>query len=315
MKAPIFVSFKRQNQNMKKLYTILFFLAAPLYTLAQDADSVVIEKSGSWGVNFANVGLSNWAAGGENSISLGTVLNTKWVRKQGNSQWTNQMDFALGGAKVGEQEFRKTDDNLILLSKFTKGLNDKIKLSATGIFRTQMLEGLEFRPDPINTGAELSNKISDFMAPGYFSINLGFDYQPSDFISISFAPAAGKFTFVSDDQLSAVGAFGVDPGKKTRAEFGANFLATLNIPIMENISFNSSLNFFSSYEEFGTIDTNWESLLVMKVNKWFNATFGTQLIYDEDILIAMEDGSVGTAVQFKHVLNFGVNFSLFKAGS
>lgn len=298
---------------MKKLYTILFFLAAPLFTLAQDADSVVIEKSGSWGVNFANVGLSNWAAGGENSIALGTVFNTKWVRKQGNSQWINQLDFALGGAKVGEQEFRKTDDNIILLSSFSKKLNEKLKLSASGIFRTQLLEGRTFRADPTNPGEELSNKISSFMAPGYLSINLGFDYQPAGFISFSFSPAAGKFTFVSDNDLAAAGAFGVDPGKNSRAEFGANFLANLDLPIMENIRLTSTLNFFSSYEELGTIDTNWETLLVMKINKWFNATFGTQLIYDEDILIEMEDGTLDTAVQFKHVLNFGVNFSLFKS--
>lgn len=151
------------------------------------------------------------------------------------------------------------------------------------------------------------------MAPGYLSINLGFDYQPAGFISFSFSPAAGKFTFVSDNDLAAAGAFGVDPGKNSRAEFGANFLANLDLPIMENIRLTSTLNFFSSYEELGTIDTNWETLLVMKINKWFNATFGTQLIYDEDILIEMEDGTLDTAVQFKHVLNFGVNFSLFKS--
>lgn len=298
---------------MKKPFTLLFAIGIAFQLQAQDADSVTIKKSGSWGVNFANVGLSNWAAGGENSISLGTVLNSKIIREQGTSVWTNQLDFALGGAKVGEQDFRKTDDNVILLSKFTKRLDDQLKLSATGIFRTQVLDGFLFKPDPINIGEELREKISTFMAPGYLSLNLGFDYQPTDFLSISFAPAAGKFTFVTDDDLSAAGAFGVDPGKTSRAEFGANFLATIDLPIMENISLKSSLNFFTSYEEFGTIDTNWESLLVMKINKWFNATFGTQLIYDEDILIEMEDGSMDTAVQFKHVLNFGVNFALFTA--
>ena len=49
----------------------------------------------------------------------------------------------------------------------------------------------------------------------------------------------------------------------------------------------------------------------MKVNKWFNATFGTQLIYDKDILIDTGDGVPTDAVQFKHVLNFGLNFKLF----
>jgi hypothetical protein len=80
---------------------------------------------------------------------------------------------------------------------------------------------------------------------------------------------------------------------------------------MENISFKSNLNFFTAYDSFGNVDTNWETLLVMKINKWFNATFGTNLIYDDDILIEMEDGSMSKAIQFKHTLNLGVNFSLF----
>ena len=123
--------------------------------------------------------------------------------------------------------------------------------------------------------------------------------------------AAGKFTFVSDDDLAALGAFGVDPGSNSRIEFGSNLLATLDLPVMENLSFKSTLNFFTSYSTFGEIDTNWDTLLVMKVNKWFNATFGTQLIYDKDILIDTGDGVPADAVQFKHVLNFGLNFKFF----
>lgn len=80
---------------------------------------------------------------------------------------------------------------------------------------------------------------------------------------------------------------------------------------MENISFRSNLNMFTGYETFGDIDVNWETLLVMKVNQWFNATFGTQLIYDKDILVDTGDGVPTDAVQFKHVLNFGLNFKLF----
>lgn len=41
--------------------------------------------------------------------------------------------FCFRGAKVGEQEFRKTDDNIILLSSFSNKLNEKLKLSASGI--------------------------------------------------------------------------------------------------------------------------------------------------------------------------------------
>lgn len=279
-------------------------------------DSVVVNKSGSLGFNFANVGLSNWAAGGENSIALGTVFNTKIERIHGENKWVNQLDFALGGAKVGEKNFRKTDDNIILLSKYSHAISEEWSYAISGIFRTQMLEGLKYSADPLNPGEEISQKISNFMAPGYLTVNLGIEYDPSEIFTLSMAPAAGKFTFVTDEQLSAAGAFGVDPGKKSRAEFGANLLAVLDVPVMENIKFKSTLNFFTAYDTFGNVDTNWETLLVMKVNKWFNATFGTQLIYDDDILIIPGDGGTPKrAIQFKHVLNFGANFTLFSSGN
>lgn len=277
----------------------------------QELDSIQLTKSASWGVNFANVGLSNWAAGGESSVALGTVLNSKLVRKKGLGTWTNQFNFALGGARVGDKDFRKTDDNIILQTKYTQRFSKKFRFSAIGIFRTQLLYGFKFRADPLNEGEELREKISGFMSPGYLSLNLGFDYQPSDVLSVSLAPTSGKFTFVSDQTLADAGAFGVNEGENSRAEFGANLLVAVDVPVMDNINWKSSLNLFSNYTEFGTIDVNWESLVVMKVNKWFNSSLGTQLIYDKDILIAQEDGSVESAVQFKHVLNFGLNFALF----
>ena len=296
---------------MKKYILSVAFVLSTFALTAQTADSVVVTKKGSWGLNLANVGLSNWAGGGESSLALGTVFNTTVVRTKGSTKWKNQIDFALGGAKVGEQEFRKTDDAIILFSRYSKKIKSDLSYSLTGILRTQLLDGNTFAADPINLGEEIATKISTFMAPGYLSLNLGFDQAIGEHLSISFAPAAGKFTFVLDDDLSAAGAYGVDAGDKVRSEFGTNFLAVIDLPIMENMSFKSSLNFFTAYDSFGNVDTNWEALLVMKVNKWFNATVGAQLIYDDDILIAQENGNLERKIQFKHVLNFGANFALF----
>lgn len=295
---------------MKKLLLFVFAIGTFGTLNAQDADSVTWERKGSLGFNFANVGLSNWAGGGESSIALGGVYNSVFLRKSGNSTWKNSIDFALGGAKVGEQSFRKTDDAIILMSQYSKDISDNWGWGFSGIFRTQLLEGNKFSID--GNGMEQATKISNFMAPGYLTINLGIDYSKGEVFSLSFSPAAGKFTFVSDDELSAAGAFGVTPNEKVRAEFGTNLMASLNLKLMENISFQSNLNFFTAYDSFGNVDTNWETLLVMKVNKWFNATFGTQLIYDDDIKIEQETGPAVRAIQFKHVLNIGVNFSLFQ---
>ncbi|KOF03739.1 hypothetical protein AWW67_08095 [Roseivirga seohaensis] len=301
---------------MKKTLLICLTLLVAYTAQSQTtADSVKWERNGSLGFTFANVGLSNWAGGGESSVSLGTIFNASAIRKANQSTWKNQIDFALGGAKLGDKDFRKTDDAIILLSQYKRKINEKFGYSVSSILRTQLLEGNNYVADPLNAGEEIAEKISNFMAPGYLSVNLGMEYSSGDVLTVSFAPAAGKFTFVMDDELSAAGAYGVDPGDKVRAEFGANMLTTLNLKLMDNITFQSNLNFFTAYDSFGNVDTNWETLLVMKVNKWFNATFGTQLIYDDDILIKGEDGNVSREIQFKHVLNLGVNFKLFSTGN
>jgi len=297
---------------MKKLTLILLLFTFATLLYGQDTDSVVVSREGSLGFNFANVGLSNWAAGGENSLSIGTVYFTKYTREKGPVKWIHQIDFALGGARVGEQSFRKTDDNIILASSYAHKFKPKWAYSVIGTFRTQLFEGLNFEPDPNSPGDEISTKISNFMAPGYLNVNVGFTYDPNDKFTAQFAPAAGKITFVMDDDLAANGDFGVTPGENVRYEFGANVIFTTNFPIAENISFKGAATFFTNYETFGNIDTNVDLLLTAKVNDWFNASAGLNLIYDDDILIAQSDGTSSREIQIKHVINMGLNFSLFK---
>ena len=300
--------------TMRKTGLLILLLTFCTVAMAQEQDSTHWTHEGTWGINFANVGLENWAGGGVSSISIGTIFHAAAKRETDKSIWNNKLDFAYGILRQGDSDnpFKKTDDALILLTQYNRKVSEKWSWGVTAILRTQVTEGYNYMDDPNNPGEETKELISDFMAPGYLSLNLGMEYKIGDVFTVSFAPAAGKFTFVMDDELSAMGAFGVDPGKNSRAEFGSNMLASLNLKIMENMTFKSNLNFFTAYESFGNVDTNWETLLVMKINKWFNATFGTQLIYDDDVKIEMEDGALERAIQFKHVLNIGANFTLFK---
>ena len=53
-------------------------------------------------------------------------------------------------------------------------------------------------------------------------------------------------------------------------------------------------------------------LLAMQVNKFLSASITTQLIYDKDILIPVEDPSGGmseeTGVQFKEIIAIGLAY-------
>lgn len=277
------------------------------YGLAQDREAAETDSlwntSGSVALTFANVGLENWAGGGVSSVSLGFVGNYKATRESEKTVWSNQFDLAYGLLKQkGNRTFRKTDDQLIILSQYGYKLNENWLLSGTFNFRSQIAPGYVYSED--NLGNEVRTKISNFLAPGYLTVNTGITYKNKDVFTATLAPITLKNTFVLDDDIEET-QFGLDAGKDVRSEFGINLLATFKKEVMENVTFSSNLGLFASYSNLGAIDVNWETLLSMKVNKFINVTFGTQLIYDEDILI---DGK-NSLVQFKHALNVGLGYN------
>ncbi len=306
---------------MKKIKIIA--LITCLFSITQLAfgqDSPVVKdtsywkKTGSVGFNIANVGLSNWAAGGVSSLSLGTVVNLNSDYAKDVHSWKNSLLFAYGVLRQGGSAFpfKKTDDNILLSSQYGRNLGGKSPWSwiVGASLRTQIADGYIFAPDPTRVGKEISTKISTFMAPGYLVINTGIDYTIKDVFSIKLAPLTYRLTIVNDSELSRVGAFGVNPGSTTRSQLGWSLASTFKKEILKNITFNNVVNLFGDYQRLGVVVVNWETLLVMKVNKYINTTFGTQLIYDHDVNVTRKDGTVGQAVQFKHVLNIGVAITL-----
>ncbi len=287
----------------------MFAFSANAQDTEEVADSTKIwTKSGSIGLTFSNVGLENWTGGGVSSVSLGFISNYKAVRETEFSVWDNQIDFAYGGVKQeGNETFRKTDDQLILNSQYGYKLNKKWSVSALLNFRTQVAPGYKYSSDP--TG-ELRERTTNFMAPGYLNANIGLTYKPNKNFTATISPLANKTTFVLDKGVEEID-FGLDEGDKVRAEFGYSIVSNYTKEVMKNVNFTTNLVLFADYENPTEIDVNWETLLAMKVNKYITTSFGTQLIYDEDVLITDENGkSSNSKIQFKHVLNvgFGITF-------
>jgi hypothetical protein len=291
-------------------FRAIILLALATFSFASQAQEAADStsqwtKTTSLGLSFSNVGLENWAGGGVSSVALGFVGQFKAVRETGASVWTNQFDLAYGLQKQqGNATFRKTDDQLILVSQYGRKLSEQWLLSAGLNFRTQMDLGYTYGTDA--NGEETRAVISKLLAPGYLTANLGLTYKKGQALLATISPITNKNTIVADDSLAALGAFGVEPGKKLRAEFGAGLTGTFAKKVMENVNFSTSLALFTNYETFGKFDVNWETLISMKINKYMNASFGTQLIYDEDVDVLRNDGTTGPAVQFKHVLNIGL---------
>lgn len=262
-------------------------------------------KKASFGVNVTNVGLENWAGGGENSFSVSGLIKAKAEYKKGKMNWLNTFEGGYGVVRQGDiTEFRKSDDRIIAISKVSRTFNESnFSYSALFDFRTQFTDGYRYFDDEQNN--EQRETISSFLAPGYVNLSIGAAYKPSENLYLMLSPVSGKLTIVADPTLAAAGAFGVDSGSTFRNELGANLSGRWEYEPMENITYETKFNLFQAYREGAALDVIWDNLLDFKVNDYISSTFSTQLIYDEDVDITQEDGTVGPAVQFKHVFTVG----------
>lgn len=269
-------------------------------------------------LNLTQVGLTNWASGGENSLSVNGLLSLFANLKKGNSTWDNSLDLAYGILQQGDADIRKTDDKIDFTSKYGQKAFKNWYYAGLVNFKSQMTAGYNYPDD--------STEISNFLAPGYMVGAIGMDYKPNEVFNLFISPLTIKMTIVNDQTLADAGAFGVDAaeyddagtllskGKATRSEYGGYLRALLKKEIMKNINLQSKLELFSNYEDAAHVDVNWEVLIAMKVNKYISATISTQLIYDHDIDIAVDsndDGiidAVGPRTQFKEVIGVGISY-------
>ncbi|NQX90700.1 MAG: DUF3078 domain-containing protein [Flavobacteriales bacterium] len=275
------------------------------------------KKGGTFGLNFSQTYLENWAAGGQSSISGTGLLSLFGNYAKGKHTWDNSLDLAYGLLRQGEAGgIIKTDDRIDLSSKYGYKANEKWYYSGLLNFRTQFAPGYT-----IVDGAETDDLISDFLAPAYLLGAAGMDYKPNDDFTVFISPATYKMTIVMNDSLASVGAFGVDEGSNIRSEIGGFLKVQYKTELVENVSLQTRIDLFSNYlNNPQNIDVNWETLISMKINEYLTTTISTQLLYDDDIdIIAREaeldaDGNVvraadvGPRVQFKEVLAIGFSY-------
>ncbi len=312
----------------RKIVSIIFLLGIQyIYVFSQVTDaekqlrSVTTDTLQGWKkggivtLSLAQTSLSNWASGGQNSVSLNGLFSGFANYKKGKFAWDNSLDLGYGLLKQGKDEdFTKTDDKIDFVSKFGQEAFGKFYYSALLSFKTQFSPGYNY-PD-------ITNKISDFLSPAYIMAALGLDYKPNAYFTAFLAPLTGKFTFVTEESLSAAGAFGVNPGETSRSEIGGYFRAVYSradfkSEFLKNVSFTTKLDLFSNYTNNPqNIDVNWETLTGLKVNKFLTASFITQLIYDDDIKVPFDSDESGvidsgegikSKVQFKEILGVGLS--------
>lgn len=266
-------------------------------------------KGGTITYNLNQVALTNWAAGGQNSIAINGLLSLYAHHKKGKGSWDNYLDLAYGTTKQGKEgEWLKNDDRIDFTSKYGRQASNKWYYAALLNLKSQMTKGYNYPNDSI--------AISSAFAPAYVTAALGLDYKYKDEFTAYIAPLTAKVTYVNDQTLSDAGAFGVEPGEKSRNEVGGYLRLYYNKAVYKNVNLQSKLELFSNYQKsVEDIDVNMESMVNLKISKYISANLFAQMIYDSDIDIEIDDDndgivdSVGPATQYKEVMGVGFSYT------
>jgi hypothetical protein len=246
------------------------------------------------GFKLTQAGFSNWAPGGENALAWQLTTTGRFLYDQEAYDWSNWFKLGYGRTKQGDEDSRKSVDEIKLESKVGAKLNGPLGAYAALYWETQFAKGYEYTD---TSGVAISN----FMDPGYFteSAGMSYNYWAEWQTRIGFAAKqtiTNEFRAFSDDPDT-------DEKEALRAEYGAEWVTDFGYEISEKLVYFTRVNFFSNMEGFKDVDVKWDNSLAAAVAPYVDVTFDYNLVYDRD---------VSTAVQMRDALALGL---VFKVGN
>ena len=264
------------------------------------------ELKGLADIKFNQGYLSNWAEGGENSMSALSVFKFSADYNYGRiKSFDSDIEYRLGYLKLGDKPLQKNDDRLEINAKYGRTAFNNWYYSALVNFKTQFLKGYEYPNDLV--------AISQFMAPGYLVFSLGLDYKPSNKLTILVSPLTSKFTIMADTTNFDQTRYGLSKDEKIRKEIGAYIKAISKIKFNHKISLENKLTFFTNYTNNPqNIDVDWEADLSVALTDYIKLSVNAHMIYDDDVDFPVLDDAgnqIGTTqkLQFKEL--FGIGFT------
>lgn len=281
---------------MNRLFSILMLITIPVLVIAQDKPAEPPkygwQREMVGGLNLTQTSFDNWKQGGENSYAWQLNLNMKFINDQEKTNWSNTGKLTYGSNKTGDQEMRKSIDEIKLESVLTYKLGVLINPYVAVTGETQFAPGYNYGTDP-------KTQLSAFMDPGYFRESAGVGFKPNEIVKTRLGVAL-KQTLTSDYPAP----YADDPKtveiEKTKNEVGAESVTDVSWKVSENSLFTSKLELFSSLKAFNETDVNWDNILTTKISKYFNVNFNFKLFYDRDI---------SKMRQIKQAIALGVSYS------
>lgn len=284
---------------MKTTLLILLLVCFAIVSFAQDTTEV--KKDTLWtpkgvvGINLSQVAFSNWAQGGQSSLSFTffSLLGLDYISNPW--KWKNSLKFSYGRTKFGDEEYRTNDNEIFYESTLIYHIGWAVSPYAGVTARTAVTKGFDYNVQP-------SRQIVDFMDPFYLTEAVGFIYDRIPNFSTRLGVGM-KQTWA--DQFAPRYTADADTTnglEKFKNETGIESVTEYKLEFLENMSYLTSLRLFGTFDDLSVWDVRWDNIIAAKVNDYISVMFNVLLIYDEDESIQR---------QLKEALQLGISYNLF----
>ncbi|MCC8424547.1 DUF3078 domain-containing protein [Mucilaginibacter sp. UR6-11] len=233
----------------------------------------------SLGINFNQAAFSNhYSSGGTNAIALGANFDYRTEYRKGALDYVGELNFIYGKSKNKGQGSRKSNDRLFLDNKIATQLSKSWFFFGSLTFESQFDKGYIYD----DNGP--SRLISNFMAPGYLTESVGFEFKPKPYFDLRIGTGTARQTFVVDTTLyhNQGGNYGVPIGKKFHNDLAFQVVAVFDKDIARNMHLNARYALFIPYEKRITFITHRvDAVLAARVNRLISVTINGTFTYDK----------------------------------
>ena len=263
------------------------------------------KKGGKATLLFNQSAFSEWASGGQNSVSLSFHTDYDLSYKKNGWNWDTKFLGDFGLTKLSGTKFlRKTNDRFDLQSFLGKKFSKEWSYSTVFAIKTQFARGYTFGKD--DKGNETRNLRTHFFSPVYVQLGVGLYWKKSKNLWVNVAPFTQRLTLVSRkftmDLAEGKEYFGVRKGDNHRFELGASVNAFYKFSPLENITLEQRLGLYSDYlDKAKNVDLDYQVSAEMRVNEYITTNLIMQFVYDDNAV---------QRLQVREVFGVGVRMDL-----
>ncbi|KIA94924.1 hypothetical protein OC25_08300 [Pedobacter kyungheensis] len=237
------------------------------------------------GINLNQAQFSdNWKGGGTNSIAVGGLLNWKAEYNKNSYSYVSEVVLQYGKIKNKDQLQKKTNDRIFWDNKASFQLSKSWYFFGSVSFESQFDRGFRYYRD--GNGDEQKVLISRFMAPGYLTESIGFEYKPVKYFSTRIGTGTARQTFVLDTAVydGKKEVYAVEKGKKFKNELAFQIVSAFDKDIFTNTNLKARYVMFIPYKDFkaSKIDHRLDVALTAKINRFMNTSLTGVLLFDDD---------------------------------